>query len=343
MGRRFCVRCGAEERDDLPIIDGLCPKHFLEERRILELPSKVFITMCPSCGSINIGNSWLPTDGSITNALETYINKALVKKRKTYPGFTNVKVLVKGIISDKAILEVVGKYKQVILRQEIQTYFEIRKKLCPRCSSIRNEVYEAMIQVRMEGPPREEIFRRIADRVVKTHEFTDVVKIEECREGIDLKFRNVSSARAISSLLKNEFSAHIKQTWKDYGFIRGKKHGKLTISVKVPSFLIGDVVEINGGLMTVVGVRSNGNFTFRDLETGSVKEFKPDDLRIRGFKLLTGKDYALISGRIINYEGGKAVVQASSGGIYYIRPSKILDLGSSVEILIYKGKQYLLI
>ncbi len=343
MGRRFCVRCGVEEREDLPIIDGLCPKHFLQERKIIELPTKVFITVCPSCGSVNIGNDWLPTDGSVPSVLETYINKALVKKRKIYPGFTNVKVRVKDIISDKAILEVVGKYNNVVLRQETQVYFEIRKKLCPRCSSVKNEFYEALIQIRTEGPPREEVFRRIAERVIKAHEFSDVVKIEESKEGVDLKFRSVSSARAIGSLLREEFSARIKQTWKDYGFVRGKKHGKLTISARVPSFLEGDIVEINGKLMVIEDIKNGGNFVFRDLETGKIKELKHDDLWIKGFKILTSKDYAVIKGRIINYEGGKAVVQASSGGIYYIRPSKMLDLGSEVKILIYKGKQYLLI
>jgi len=343
MGRRFCVRCGVEEREDLPIIDGLCPKHFLQERKIVELPTKVFITICPSCGSVNIGNAWLPTDGSVSSALETYINKTLIKKRRVYPGFTDVKIMVKDIISDKAVLEVMGKYNNVVLRQETQIYFEIKKKLCPRCSSMKNEFYEAIIQIRTEGPPREEVFRRIAERVIKAREFADVVKIEESKEGVDLKFRSISSARAIGSLLREEFSARIKQTWKDYGFVRGKKHGKLTISARVPSFLEGDIVEIDGELMVIEGIKRSRNFVFRDLETGKIKELKHEDLWTKGFKLLTSKDYAIIKGRIINYEGGKAVVQAMSGGIHYVRPSKMLDLGSEVKILIYKGKQYLLI
>jgi len=343
MGRRFCVRCGAEERDDLPIIDGLCPKHFLEERRILELPSKVFITMCPSCGSVKVSNVWVPTDGSVTHALETYMNKALIRKRRVYPGFTDIKIRVKGLISDKAVVEVSGRYKGVILRQELQVGFEIDRRLCPICSSVRNESYEAIVQVRTEGPPREEVFRRVAERIIRMHEFRDVVKVEESREGIDLKFRSVSSARAVSSLLRSEFSARIKQTWKDYGFIRGRKHGRLTVSARIPSLMRGDIVEVGDSLMRVADVRSNGAFVLKDLSTGSLKELGHDDLWVKGFKLLTSKDYGLITGRIINYEGGKAVIQTDSGGIYYIRPPKILDLGSSVEILIYKGRQYLLL
>ncbi len=344
MGRRFCVRCGVEEDENTPIIDGLCPKHFVEERRIVSFPSKITIVVCPSCGSVLVGNDWLPTDGSIAKALEIYINKALVKRSSIYPGFTDVEVNVDKVVSDKAFYRVKGRYGKHVLEQDGTLLFEVKHKLCPICSSIRNESYEATVQIRSEGPPRYEVFRRIADRVTELKEFSNVVKIEESHDGVDLRVRDPSSARLIASVLKKEFSAHVKQTWKDYGYLGGKKHGKLTISARVPGLLPGDVVVFDEDLYTVVGLSRKGIIFLRRLSDGRMLSVKRDELWSKGFQVLTGKDYAIVEGRLLNYEGGKAVVQAvDSGNIYYVSSPKILDLGSRVKILIYKGIPYLLI
>jgi NMD protein affecting ribosome stability and mRNA decay len=175
-------------------------------------------------------------------------------------------------------------------------------------------------------------------------EFSNVVKIEESQDGVDLRVRDPSSARLIASVLKKEFSAHVKQTWKDYGYVGGKKHGKLTISARVPGLLPGDVVIFDGELCSVVGLSRKGVVFLRRLSDGRRLSVKRDELWSKGFQVLTSKDYAIVEGRILNYEGGKAVVQAvGSGNIYYVSSPRILDLGSSVKILIYKGIPYLLI
>ncbi len=337
------MRCGVEESEDTPIIDGLCPKHFVQERRILELPKKITLTVCPSCGSVYVGGEWIPARGNLQEALGTYINKAMLKRSAIYPGFRNVAVHVLEITGDLARLLVEGTYGQVRLSQEVSTRIEVRRRLCPSCQSVRNESFEATVQIRSEGMPRLEVFRRVAERIVGLKEFSNVVKMEETPEGVDLRVRDQSSARFIASVLKKEFSAYIKQTWKDYGYVGGKRHGKLTISARLPGVLPGDIVLFGDELCVVLG-RSRKGLVIRRLKDGKRVEVRRDEIWSKGLNVLTPKDYAVLEGRLLNYEGGKAVVQAeASGNIYYVDSPKIFDLGARVKILIYKGIPHLLI
>ena len=344
MGRRFCVRCGREEDEQNPIIDGLCPQCFVKERYILKLPSKVTVTVCPVCGSVYVGGVWERQGGGVEDAVELFINRSLIKRSTVYPGISDVRVEVLKLSSGKAFLKVIGFYRKVRLEQDAEIYVDLRKQLCPTCASIRGEKTEATIQIRMEGEVRPEILRKVGNRVGRIRGIHDgIVEIKEDRNGVDIKLNDVSLARQIASMLRKEFSARIKQTWKDSGYVGGKRHGKLTISVRLPGMMRGDIVEFAGSPAVVTGV-GKGYVSIRMLDTGRSVRLTHDDLWKRGVRILTEKDYAVIEGTLVNYEGGRAVVQAiSSGNVFYVKAPAIFDLGDRVKILIYKGNHYLLI
>lgn len=344
MARKFCVRCGVEEGPGTPIIDGLCPKCFVKERPLLKLPSKLSVTVCSSCGAVYVGGQWDNPGSSLEEAVEYYMNRTLVKRTTVYPGLEDVRVEVESISSGKVYYRVTGKYGGVTLAQNGVAYLKVVRKLCPVCSTVKYGKYEATIQIRTEGPPRLEVFREVGRRVSRIKEFEQsVVEIKEDKNGVDLKMKDQSSARYIATILRKEFAAKIKQTWKDYGYVSGKKYGKLTISVRLPGVLAGDIIEYEGAPAVVLGIKQ-GRVIIKRLSDGKVMGLSHDDLWVKGFKFLTSKDYAIIQGRVLNYEGGKAVVQAEeSGNILYIQAPKIFDLGEPVKILIYKGKTYLLI
>ena len=346
MGKRFCVRCGLEEGPDNPIIDGLCPRCFIKERSIIKLPSIIKIIACPVCGSIYYKGSWVKLGINMSEILEYLINNYyLMSGRDTiYSGFTDVNVKVANIDEGRAYLIVEGTYKESRISHEYAVDVRIEKRLCPKCTSVRGKHFEAIVQIRSEAPMRREITDKLALALSKIRGLEEnIVEIKEYREGVDIKLVSQSIARHLANILKREFAAKITQTWKDSGYVSGRKHAKLTISVRVPGLIEKDVVEVNDELAVVISIKQ-GKIVLKKLSDGSVLRLDHSSLWEKNVRLLTPKDYAVLNAIVLGYEGGKAVVQAEeSGNVYYITAPKLFKPGSRVKILIYKGRTYLMI
>ncbi|RLG81972.1 MAG: hypothetical protein DRO09_01310 [Thermoprotei archaeon] len=327
-----------------PIIDGLCPKCFVKERRILELPAIIKLTTCPMCGSVLLGSEWVRVTGGLNLALEKLLNELYVKRENVYPGFSNVKVSVKGVDVGRASLIVSGFYRDVVVTQELVVGVRVSKRLCPRCLSLKTGAYSALVQVRYEGRGGFNVASVVSDVLSRYRELRESISgIEEVRDGIDIKFIDQSAARNLAVILKRTYGARIKQSWKSAGLVRGKRRSKLTVSVRLPALGSGDVIEFEGDLIKVTDVSGDRVVAVR-LSNGKVVRLTMDALWGRGFKRLTEKDYKVSVGRVLAYEGGKAVVQdISSGEVYRLPIPRIVDYGAEVKILTYKGRTYLMI
>ncbi len=344
MGRRFCVRCGKEEGPDTPIIDGLCPKCFMKERGILKLPTKIRVTTCPMCGALYIHGNWIHVGENVEDAIEYFINETLVKRHNIYPGLEDVKAKVVRMDSGVIHLRIMARYKGVRMTQDAVTHVELHKKPCPLCLRNRSGSYEAMLQIRTVAPARFDVMRGIGNRLAKVKEFREsIVEIKEHKDGVDVKLNNQAIGRYVANILKREYAAKITMTWENTGYLGGKRRSKLTISARLPGVVSGDIIEYGGEPAEVMRLKK-GRIIVKRLSDGKIMTLRHEDLWRSGFRYLDEKDYAVLDGRILNYEGGKAVVQATdSGNIYFIKSPRILNLGSHVKILIYKGKAYLLI
>ncbi len=346
MGRRFCVRCGSEEGPGNPIIDGLCPKCFIKERSIIKLPNVIRVVICPFCGSVYYKGSWTKFEGDLSEVLEYIINNYyLTSGRNTvYEGFADVSVKVANIDEGKVYLSVKGTYRGIEVSHEYAVSIRVDKKLCPKCTKVRGRHFEAIVQIRSEVPIRPEVVERISLVLSKMKRLMDnIVEVKEYREGVDIKLLSQSVARHLANILKREFAAKIIQTWKDAGYVSGRKHSKLTISVRVPGLLEGDIVEVDNVLAVVTSVKQ-GRVVLKRLDNGSQLRLDQNKLWERDIKLLTPKDYAILDALVLGYEGGKAIVQAErSGNVYYITAPKLFKPGTRVKILIYKGRTYLMI
>ena len=346
MGRRFCVRCGSEEGPGNPIIDGLCLKCFVKERSIIKLPNIIRIIICPLCGSVYYKGSWTKLGNDLGEVLEYLINNYyLTSGRSTvYDGFTDVSVEVINIDEGKVYLSVKGTYKGTEISHEYAVSIKVVRRLCPKCAKVRGRHFEAVVQIRSEVPIRPEVVERISLVLSRMRGLEDnIVEVKEYRDGVDIKLLSQSVARHLANILRREFAAKIIQTWKDSGYISGKKHAKLTISVRVPGLLEGDIVEVDDVLAVVTSVKQ-GRVVLRRLDNGEQLRLGQSSLWEKNVKLLTPKDYAVLNAIILGYEGGKAVVQAEeSGNVYYITAPRLFKPGTRVKILIYKGRTYLMI
>ncbi len=346
MGRRFCVRCGSEEGPDNPIIDGLCPKCFINERSIIKLPNIIRIIICPLCGSVYYKGSWTRLGSDLSEVLEYLINNYYLTSGRdaVYDGFTDVSVKVINIDEGKAYLSVKGVYKGTEISHDYAINIRVVKRLCPKCTKVRGKHFEAVVQIRSEVPIRPEVVEKISLVLSRTRGLEgNIVEVKEYRDGVDIKLLSQSVARHLANILRREFAAKIIQTWKDSGYISGKKHAKLTISVRVPGLLEGDIVEVDDVLAVVTSVKQ-GRVVLRRLDNGGQLRLDQSNLWEKNVKLLTPKDYAVLDAIILGYEGGKAVVQAEeSGNVYYITAPRLSKPGTRVKILIYKGRTYLMI
>ncbi len=343
MVRKFCVRCGSLESKDSPIIDGLCPKCFVNERRIVELPNKVELTICSSCGALYARGRWVRLEYmSLEELLEYYINNIELSKAKVYPGFTNVSVKVEELSGEKAVIKVTATYGNIELSQEMILDVHITRKLCPRCFNIRSGAYEALIQVRFEGRGLSDINNFIA-RLVSNPKYGEYIsEVKEVRGGYDIKVLSQSLARQLALMFRNEFGAKIITSWTNTSIVSGKRHSKLTISVRIPTLYEGDIIEVNGEVMLLVR-KGRKYLILRRLSDWHTLRITYDELWSRGFKVLSEREYVLVKGKVLSYEGGKAVIQnIDTGEIHYMQLPKLKDLGSDVSLLIYKGKTYVL-
>jgi len=344
LGRRFCVRCGREGSEDNPIIDGLCPQCFLKERYVLKLPPKIVITLCPSCGSVYVRGKWVYVGIDEGEVIKYFISNALIKRDNVYPGVTDVAIEDVKYSPDKSIIKVVGRVGNALLKQELVSEVVIRRRLCPRCIKVKTGSYEALLQVRYEGGYVDrELERELLNHLSRYGKLIESIsEVKSVKDGLDIKVLNQGVARQIANIIKRDFGAKVIQSWEDAGFISGKRHSRLTISLRLPALKEGDIIEL-GNELSIVDSVSRGRLVIRRLKDWRKYRLTYDELWSIGFRRLTIKDYSIVNGKVLNYEGGEAVIQAvRSGAIYYVKLPVLKDLGSDVTLLIYKGKAYLL-
>ncbi len=296
---RFCVRCGAEEREGFPIIDGLCPRCFVKERKIIELPPKVEITLCPSCGSTLLRGKWVFISDNIGEVVETILNELLIKRANTYPGFEDVYAEVKELTDTTARILVTGYYKGALVSQEALINVLIKRRLCPRCMKIKSGHFEAEMQIRTMAPLRGEWSRRFVSDVQGMRRLQEsVVDVKEVKNGVDVKVLDQRAAMKLANYLKRVFGAKVVSTWKDAGYRSGKKHSKLTVSVRLPGLIKGDIIELGGRLAVVVAFYGS-KMVVKFLDTGEESTVSLQRAWAEGLRYLTEKEYA------IKEEGGK--------------------------------------
>lgn len=296
---RFCVRCGAEEKEGFPIIDGLCPRCFVKERKIVELPPKIEVMMCPSCGGTLLRGKWVFINDSVEEVVEAIINDVFIRRANTYPGFTDVFAEVKELTDTTARILVTGSYKGALVSQEALINVLVKRRLCPRCMKIKSGHFEAEMQIRTMAPLRGVWSRRFISDVQGMRRLQEsVVDVKEVKNGVDVKVLDQRAAMKLANYLKRVFGAKVVSTWKDAGYRSGKKHSKLTISVRLPGLIEGDVIELGGRLAVVVAFYGS-KMVVKFLDTGEKATVSLQRAWAEGLRYLTEKEYA------IKEEGGR--------------------------------------
>ena len=276
MVRRFCARCGRPEEPHMPLIEGLCPQCYLEEKGVGRLPTVIDVTICSRCGSLKLGGTWFPHDEpSLEDALKSYIEAEILSKTKLNPQISRMWIEEINILMKDKFSGLVHVRLGIVFRQGYKTSYEaaiplrLHRTLCPSCLRRAGRAYEATLQLRgekgrLEARKAEEVEAFL--RRLPRHLSEAIGEVEEKREGIDLKILDQSSARGIASKLRSRFAAKVVETYKVVGRRRdGKPKVRTTILVRLPDIREGSIVVV-GGKPAVVERISGNRILLRTVE-----------------------------------------------------------------------------
>ncbi|MEM1632711.1 MAG: 60S ribosomal export protein NMD3 [Sulfolobales archaeon] len=250
---RFCARCGVEESKEIKIIGYLCQNCFLKEKELAYMPSELRLVICPSCGSMKIGDSWI-SQRDFNSDLRIPLSIMLSTKIKPANEFVReIEIRSIDIVKTErglnAEILVEGKVNDVILSKKYVKRVVLEKNLCPICMARKGKSYEALIQVR--GFPKlsrekyEEILEYISSLPENVRDL--ITRIDQEKEGLDLMVSSKNIALYIANLITKEYGGVISSvTDKDIRETPRGRTSKKVISIRILDLRKGERVVIKG-------------------------------------------------------------------------------------------------
>ncbi|MCS7098753.1 MAG: NMD3-related protein [Sulfolobales archaeon] len=243
--RKFCAKCGRSESPGTPLVQGLCAECFVTTRKLVQLPDRVHVVRCRSCGAIRVrGGRFSRT--SLSNYVRDLVEEYLTKGRIT-EGVDRVSVLEVETGESEAVVTLGGFIGSFFLSQTLKLGISTRNTTCPECLKHKARSFEAVIQLRPGNQRAIELVSKIASKLA---ERPGVVEIEESKNGVDLRISEKSIAVKIVVELQSSYIAKVTSTWE--GSKYGRRKPRAVLSAKVYSIGRGDAVVIQGSRYEVV-------------------------------------------------------------------------------------------
>ncbi|HDM35925.1 MAG TPA: hypothetical protein ENG09_01535 [Candidatus Syntrophoarchaeum butanivorans] len=255
---RPCPRCGRETRR---LIDGLCEDCFIEGFTAIEAPPRVEMRVCPRCGAYYRQGRWVEGElgPGITDEVirGTRISEFLEEAEITVE--CEATPLSRGAVP--ALLKVRGEVFGRVFEEVCEIRVRISREICRRCSRIAGGYYEAILQIRAEGrtPSPEEVescLEIIDDRI--EHHGSFVTRLQEVKKGVDVYIGAKSAAQDSGREIIRRFGGEIITSPKLVGRRGGKDIYRLTVLVRLPRFVAGDIVNFRGRYVLLTSISRGG-------------------------------------------------------------------------------------
>lgn len=258
----FCVKCGIDCEDT---INGLCLECFLNGRELMKLPHHVDLQRCTNCEEYLIRERWVPMDEADAVEETAISGISLIAEGE---------LISVGTFADKqddrtfqvtiqADIGVGGR----ITEAECKTLVRLKNTVCKKCSRQLGNYYEATLQIRsgdkgLTDELRDETVRRVRDSVElqsKTNRGLFITKVQEVRGGVDIQLSSTSLARSLTKDLIEAYGAESQESASLVGQTSdGLEMYRLTFLVRLPSYHIGDILEMNGKPHILSGLNKTG-------------------------------------------------------------------------------------
>lgn len=269
----FCPNCGCEGED---FIDGLCLDCYLKNAKSIELPPKISVTRCAHCHATLQGIKWTYEDLDDIDIIYDALEEAI----KINPIFEDSDVSmeiiqIRGTIAE-CIVELKSKINDKDIYDEAKTNVYIQKAVCPDCSKRSSGYFESVIQLRADK-------RKLSEEEIKTADETIKNNLEKLyphdrlaympnrailKEGIDYYIGSYKSAKKLLLALKNRLGGTSKESARLISQDRntGKGLYRMWISLRLPTFKIGDLIEYHDKLLKITSYDSRKIY-YSDLKT----------------------------------------------------------------------------
>ncbi len=220
-----------------------------------ESPREITVTVCPRCGSYRFQGNWYPSPGGIEDVV-ALIFQALFKPHE-YTEYYRVDKVEIDYENSVAVIRLVGRLKgDSAERTAIYTArLIIKKQLCPTCLKKASGAPSAIIQVRSYHGKLDEEERTAVAQLLSGLDAglrSAIISTNSVREGIDINLVDQNIARTIANRFRSKLGALIKESHKLVTQRRdGRKVTRLTLSVRLPFFTPGALVDYRGSLARV--------------------------------------------------------------------------------------------
>jgi len=155
-----------------------------------------------------------------------------------------------------------GEFLGESVLDECKIHVKVHRTTCERCSRISGKYYEAIVQLRaIKRSPSEleidqslQIAYTLADRCRKKGDQLGFIQnIEDTRGGLDIVVGSTQLGRMIGRVIIERFGGKFKESRKLAGKKDGKDIYRTNISVRLPRFVIGDIVEFDREIIEIKG------------------------------------------------------------------------------------------
>ncbi|MFB0560395.1 MAG: 60S ribosomal export protein NMD3 [Candidatus Lokiarchaeia archaeon] len=305
MPKRFCALCG---KTDTILIENLCPACYFKKNPPFSIKNEPKIRICPNCLSYKLSKRWVQTDSSNSiEFLKQVIEQVLPHFIKHSPEFEiSVQPQINEEIELKEKIEVpvliTAKKDELVFSETLDIKINLESSPCGICTRKKRGHFESILQFRsLRGRISEEERQQVYDiieRILNQERYKDVYipQIKEKKQGFDVYVSTTGLAKSIAESVKELMGANLQESFKLLGMKDGKKQGKTSISVRLPSFSVGEIVQFPDKDLIVESIEK-GNLIGTDLETGKRLVIQHKELwesEIQSWKPET-KEYLIIS------------------------------------------------
>ncbi|MHC1596595.1 MAG: 60S ribosomal export protein NMD3 [Candidatus Syntropharchaeales archaeon] len=269
---KFCPNCG-EATDEL--IDHVCKNCFIRTFKAVEVFPELEIRVCPNCGAYYHRGKWIEGDlkKGITDEVVRNIKVSDLLEKTEIKLDCELGAPPGGIVP--AVLRIEGEIFNQSIKEEHNFNIKIKRESCVRCSRMAGGYYEAIVQIRAEGrrPSGEEIdscLVILAERVEGHASF--VTKLIDVKNGVDVYVASKSAAQDGAREIIKRFGGERCVSPKLIGRRGGRDLYRLTILVRLPRFVSGDIVYFRGRvvLLTSVSKHTEGIYLENGMKAGKM-------------------------------------------------------------------------
>lgn len=247
-----CPLCGREVAE---LTGGLCPQCVSERRPFLHAPEYLDVTRCAHCGRLDRRGTFVPAPQDP----EELVRMAVPHEVDVDPDVSNAELDTRLVWEDGrnavATFRLTGSYAGHSIVREGESRVRLKQTACHDCSRRYGGYFEAIVQVRADD---ERVLRLEGDRVLGR--ITDALegyreeqrtgayasKTERVRGGFDLYMGSQEVARLVARDLAEHYGAEYAESSKLVGRRDGRDLMRFTLLVRLPPYLPGDFVLVDG-------------------------------------------------------------------------------------------------